>query len=164
MPGKLWSADDDARLLQLRQDMVPSAEIAERFGRSAKACLQRINRMKMQAREAEWARQNGRSPKRRMMAFTDLEAAEVLRLRDELHWTFRSIDKHLGRRPGVCCQRYHHLKATSRRSRDLPRQCAPALQAAVVQPPAPMHRDITAAFFGDPLPGRSALDQRSQST
>lgn len=27
---------------------------------------------------------------------------------------------------------------------------------------ATMHRDLTAAFFGDPLPGYSALDQREQ--
>jgi hypothetical protein len=28
-------------------------------------------------------------------------------------------------------------------------------------PPLPEHRTLTAAFFGDPLPGRSALDRRS---
>lgn len=48
-------------------------------------------------------------------------------------------------------------------SQRIARQTATALAKEIARH-VPQHDSITAAFFGDPLPGRSALDQRSRET
>jgi hypothetical protein len=161
MPGKLWSAEDDAVLLQLRMDGFTVESFADLvFGRTVKACLQRVARMKLQQKEANWARGNGREPRRRMTGFTDDEVAEILRLRDELHWTFPSIDEALDRRPGVCCQKYQQVKSARRCLHQAP----PKPRPTIIRPTVLPYRDLTSAFCGDPPPGRSALDLKLLSS
>lgn len=86
-----------------------------------------------------------------------------------------------GRTPAACRQRWQFLRALDAgkapRERNLARatrwrrsqkqirldaQAKLAMQKPLARPPLPS--SITAFVFGDPLPGRSALDLRRQST
>lgn len=62
----------------------------------------------------------------------------------------------------ACKQQLAKLRALDRRKKNQVK--ADARRAEMQAPPAPhalpQHASLTAAIFGDPLPGRSALDQR----
>lgn len=98
--------------------------------------------------------------------FTAELTAQLLHLRDVEGLSFPEIDKRLGRKPKSSAIKYAMLKgpqnprkAVGERvqadNRPAPQLIADAQARARLQ-----HPTITAAFFGDPLPGRSALDQR----
>lgn len=80
--------------------------------------------------------------------------------------------RHFPMRTGAACKVRYNLSTRALRGVPPP---APRLReykgdgirAATPAPtsdPISHHQDLTAAFFGDPLPGRSALDRKRQST
>lgn len=94
--------------------------------------------------------------------WTDEECATLFHLRDVKHWSFTRIDDHLLRSRGNAAGKYQSLKKhAAKEAGEAPADKAPAhvlIERAVRRALAP--RDLTAAVFGDPLPGRSALDRR----
>jgi hypothetical protein len=74
-----------------------------------------------------------------------------------------AIGVRLQRTRWACKVQYHFLKRGGTpeqlSKQRIQRQHATAL-AKAIRNTRPQHRSITAEFFGDPLPGRSALDQR----
>jgi hypothetical protein len=119
--------------------------IYERFpGRTPKAVMQRHQRL------TRGAKDSGRRP------WTAEQSDEVMRLRDVEHRQFPEIDRLMGRKKGSCAQ--HYRDRVSRRNRTAGHAAAP--KAALRLPPQlPEPATITAWLCGDPLPGRSALDQ-----
>lgn len=93
--------------------------------------------------------------------WTDDECATLLHLRDEKHWSFTRIDDHLLRSRGNAAGKYQSLKKQAAKDAgQTPADKAPAAvlaERAVRRALSPS--DLTAAVFGDPLPGRSALDR-----
>lgn len=109
----------------------------------------------------------GRYVKRHLRkAWPKADEEELLRRRDEEHQSFPEIDAAMGRTPRSCRAKYHQLKADPNPRRGMPE---PGMRVAVT-PAALADRDAryrlrmlqpaAAAIMGDPLPGRSALDQK----
>ncbi|KGT75821.1 hypothetical protein MA20_32035 [Bradyrhizobium japonicum] len=65
-------------------------------------------------------------------------------------WT--AIDKALGRAPRTSRSKWENEQGKERARADK--------AAGAIRPTPAEHQSLTAAFFGDPLPGRSALDRR----
>lgn len=83
--------------------------------------------------------------------WTDADVATLHRMVGE-GALFRDIDTALGRRPNSSAAKYAELRSKAR---------AAELRAPKPSPaPTASHATLTALIFGDPLPGRSALDQR----
>jgi len=158
MDRRYWTAEDDRKLRQFRSNGITYDVIADAFGRTERAC---INRMEKLNRRAAF----GEKPKAAPRAFTDAEVAAIVRMRDVERREFKDIDSALRRNPGVCCQKYQQVKGLQApprrlddvRNADVPPACAADRDERLTL----SHTTITAAFFGDPLPGRSALDMRS---
>lgn len=93
--------------------------------------------------------------------WTDEECAALLHLRDEKHCSFTRIDDHLLRSRGNAAGKYQSLKKLAAKDAgQTPSDKAPAeVLAERATRRALSPRDLTAAVFGDPLPGRSALDR-----
>ncbi|MET4341972.1 hypothetical protein [Bradyrhizobium sp. RT9a] len=95
------------------------------------------------------------------------EDAQLLFLREHAKMCFGDIDKVLELRKGASCDRYRVLRpkpyrvtvdAQQRRTENIvEKEAARARQIACQAPPP---TSLTASFFGDPPPGRSALDQK----
>ncbi|WP_439399016.1 hypothetical protein ACRQ5Q_16795 [Bradyrhizobium sp. PMVTL-01] len=83
--------------------------------------------------------------------WTEEEWATLQRMRaDGVSWS--AIDQALGRQPKSSRSKWENERAKERIRADK--------AAAASKPPPAEHQSLTAAFFGDPLPGRSALDRR----
>ena len=144
---RLWLAEDDRKLLALRAEGVAWDAIYQRFpGRTPKAVMQRHQRLTRGE-----AKESGRLP-----WTTTEQSDEVMRLRDVEHRQFPEIDRIMGRKKGSSAQHYRDL--VSQRNRAAGKVAAPkaALRA---RPQLPDPASITAWLCGDPLPGRSALDE-----
>ncbi|WP_439392360.1 hypothetical protein ACRQ5Q_22455 [Bradyrhizobium sp. PMVTL-01] len=98
--------------------------------------------------------------------WTHDEDTQLLFLREHVKMSFADIDVILKRKPDAARGRYRVLRPqayrikvapTERHTRNIvEREALRARQAASLAPPLSM----TAAFFGDPPPGRSALDKK----
>ncbi|MES2671599.1 MAG: hypothetical protein V4673_14440 [Pseudomonadota bacterium] len=99
------------------------------------------------------------------LPWTDEEVAELFRLRDVEQLMFKDIDVRLNRRAGASWQKYDAV-ASANGKRIKPEPGAITISVTEQQiaeraaRAALSHRTLTAAFFGDPLPGYSALDRR----
>lgn len=83
--------------------------------------------------------------------WTEKEWATLKRMRAEgALWT--AIDEALGRQPKSSRSKWENERGKERVRADV--------AARAVRPVLAEHQSLTAAFFGDPLPGRSALDRR----
>lgn len=138
---RLWTSDEDQRLLALRERGLVWDAICIQFpGRTAAAVKQRSNLLR---RTGGAMTMSGRRP------WTTAETAEVARLRDveQLQWS--QIDCIMQRPPGSSGSHYRsHVSRGPRAGTVAPR------------PVLPEPATITAWLCGDPLPGRSALDSR----
>ncbi|SDD94290.1 hypothetical protein SAMN05216337_1017108 [Bradyrhizobium brasilense] len=153
--GLPWTDDDRAKLLQLRADGNPWKDIALELGRPVLSCRTiHGNLVRASTPLAE-----------RKRRWTEAEVAEMIRLREVEHKPWSQIDALLQRPDGGSAQKYEGLR--------LPKKpVAPHLTGGRVNDAAAIadrekrrgleHPTLTAAFFGDPLPGRSALDKRRQ--
>lgn len=94
--------------------------------------------------------------------FTDEDRKEVVRLRMFMHWSFKRIAAQYGCTPSGAYTAYQDGLRDGMYAGGLPdrvRQYQADAAARVAEIP-PDTRDLTARFFGDPLPGRRALDRR----
>jgi hypothetical protein len=160
----IWTADDDARLEQMHADRVSWPEIANAFpGRSIALCQCALSRIR--ARRALGKVKGRVSP-----PWSEAETATLLARRDAGE-RFEEIGASTGRTPIACRQRYnvskrakgqpqrlrHHAGATKVR---LLAAIQPAPKSSDLAPSDLAPSSLTAAFCGDPLPGRSALDRK----
>jgi hypothetical protein len=164
MSRRYWNDQDDAKLRQMRADRISFFDIGIALDRTEKGCIGRME--KLQARDRLLAA--GEKPTETPKSFTDAEVATLLRMRDVEKRQFWEIDAALGRRPGVSSWKYKALLLAA--GRIAPRLISGDTREAKVSAKqiadrdarlALSHPNVTAAFFGDPLPGHSALDLRS---
>lgn len=150
-PTNPWLAEDVALLTRLVEANESNAVIAERLGRSVRAVKAKISRMTLPKRIC-----------RPRSLWPAEEAKELLRLRDEMRLGWSEIATRLNRPSSSCHTKYYALKN--------PTVTYKVIQREVISTEA--HEDwvrrmmlspssLTAAMFGDPLPGYSALDKRA---
>ena len=146
-----WSRDEVATLLRLRDvESRTFTAIGLVVGRSGRCCSFKYRKLRPHAVNPM-----------RPWSSDDLAALQRLREVDGLTWS--AIGRLLGRNLSSCHGRYHcmrRLVVEPKRER-VPAPAAVFAERAARQ--ALQHRDFTSEFFGDPLPGRSALDQRRAS-
>jgi len=97
------------------------------------------------------------------------DLATLVRMREVERCRWSDIDRTLNRSDGGACGKYASL-----RREELPRHPAEAggrVEVSTAQEidrsarkQAAMRRDLTGEVFGDPPPGYSALDKRSEAT
>lgn len=158
----IWTADDDARLEQMHADRVSWPEIATAFpGRSISLCQVALTRIR--------ARRARGQIKGRVAPWSDAETSTLLARRDAGE-RFEEIGASTGRTAIACRQRYNVSKRAKGQPQRLRRHAGATkvrLLASVQPAPKPdlapsdlAPASLTAAFCGDPLPGRSALDRK----
>lgn len=94
----------------------------------------------------------------RKRIWTTGEKAKLYDLRVIGKKTFPDIDAALGRTRGASCAKFNEVFGPAMDARA--DRTVPAPKTIHAPKHQPQHKDLTAAFFGDPLPGRSALDRR----
>jgi hypothetical protein len=162
---RTWSDADNARLLQLEAEKVPREEIAQRLRKTRQQVNGQIGRLRMRQNLRE-RRANARG----IVHGAPWLADEIERLLALGHtarldeWPAIAETHFPGRTAKACKQQYYNCRA-ARASLGAKAQLQEPEAAAV---PVRAHRaetrepqSITAAVFGDPPPGRSALDQRA---
>lgn len=129
-------------------------DVALQCGHSKGSCRTTLNRLLReiaQGHDVSYGKADPRNPKR---YWSKADEAELYRLRTVDGKTFPAIDILLGRPDGASAQKFAAL-----------RRAAPAaangIERRAIHAPkqVPEHTEMTAAQFGDPLPGRSALDK-----
>lgn len=156
--GKDWTAEDRELLLVMRRKKKTWVDIGAHFEVSATAArLQYFRLMNPGAKEPEhhanirWIEEENRELIARVDGGEDIGeiAASLMRTR----W--------------ACIVQYHALKRGERPITPTPMavvfKAARERKGEAVQRSLDTraeHQSLTAAFFGDPLPGRSALDQK----
>ena len=163
-----WTAEQDADLLRLASEQQFTAlQLAEYFRVTTGAAEQRLYYLRRKLRA-----EGILAPTRRPERWSDFDNERLLaavtpgqRFSDK---AFHSIAKQLNRSPSACRSQYRLLKAaqvlaevraarTSKphRTRAEIGAAAKAARQAIAEP-----LSLTAAFFGDPRPGQSALDKK----
>lgn len=175
MSNKRWSKEDAELLLAMKRQKVARRKIAAHFGVTVHACDMKVVKLRAAAKAAA----NGERPKRQPagqsrperrtqpapVRWSQAENDELVR-RADARETFEAIGAALGRTRWACKVHYHAIKrgtaaaiaAPPARKKATQRQEATAA-ARQFRETAPYHSTLTAAFCGDPLPGRSALDR-----
>jgi hypothetical protein len=156
-----WTPDQLALLDQMAADGKSSwDEIGEACGHTGPSAQSTYCRRRHLAEAVGNAmpRKDGRKP------WSQVEIAEMVHLRDVEKLTFWEIDARLGRKKGSSNSKYHMVDCAT------PLHGPAEAGANIKITPAQLadrdarkrleHSSLTAAFCGDPLPGRSALDQR----
>lgn len=160
-----WTADEDAALLRLVEARTAWAAIASETGRSHESCRSRRQILERRAVRSREAAAKGLPPPRLQQPWSDADCTTLLRLRDVEHLDFTEIDRVLGRRAGCSGFKYRVLMDMPARPKFVTGERAMVLSAAQIADRDELarlrHHSITAALCGDPLPGRSALDQRN---
>ena len=149
MESKTWTDAEVQQLQKMLDEGLSAGAIAERIGRTRRAVIAKIGRI-----------QNGVAPNVRK-SWSDSEIESLLSLRDKYSLGWDQIGYRLGRPSGSVYSKYMCLKYETTRHAADPRISVPSAseqQWRHRQALAP--RDLTAAVFGDPLPGFSALDKR----
>ncbi len=175
---RMWTKEDRDLLLEMKAGRRPGKQIAAHFGVSVRAIdiqyerirhpefkLKRELNRKYKTRpglKGTW-RPKPKGSLRSGDRWTEQEN-ETLLARGDKGEEFGEIGQALNRSRWACKIQYHALKRgaakipsedkrfkTSREITDL------RIREIIAN--RPEHKSLTAAFFGDPLPGRSALDQ-----
>lgn len=159
-----WTPEQLALLQQLRADDIDWPEVSQRCGHPLPSC--RTTLTKLQQRQARIAagklpaeKASGKGhPKNPKRLWTEKDVEELIRLRTIEGKEFREIDCALGRIKGTSCAKFYSLRRPEAKAKvgGGPFE----IRAIHASNRLPQHDSITAEFFGDPLPGRSALDQR----
>lgn len=99
--------------------------------------------------------------------WTESDVQKMIRLREIDKMIWAEIDRELGRKAGSSCGKYDSLRRIRTREKmqvskrggggrvDISEAEQQRAARRTLQ-----HDSLTGAFFGDPLPGRSALDQK----
>lgn len=151
-----------ALLVQMLADGRSWTEIGEACGHSANSCSTTHSRRQKQASAAAQL-----PSKSKGMPWSAEELARLRYLRDVLRWQFKAIGRDLGRTESSCNTKY----VVSTDGPVTHGQLEAGMRVAVT-PEALADRDARyqlrmqqspiAALLGEPLPGRSALDQREK--
>lgn len=166
-PRRYWNDEEVALLLQLRMDDVSHAAIAKVLGRTEHSChlkLAHIDRVAQRRAELIAA---GIEPKRQPNGWSEEECADLIRMRELERMGYEAIGAKLNRGAKLCALKYRTLRPLPDNQRKKSKKSEPTHwvpQAQIIDRDARKvlaHRSLTSAFFGDPLPGRSALDRRS---
>jgi hypothetical protein len=148
-PTNYWSVEDVALLKRLVEADTPNADISERMGRSVLSIKAKISRMAMPKRLAVRS------------SWSDEASKQLLMLRDEMNLGWTEIAKRLDRAGSSCHTRYYILKNPTVPHKVVQRDPVDAeTHREWSRRLSLSHASLTAAFFGDPLPGCSALDKR----
>jgi IS30 family transposase len=152
-PTNPWLDADVELLRKLAADNASSAEISERLGRSVSSVKAKISRLCLPART------------RTQKAWAPEEMEQLFFFRDKMRLNWNEIGRRLNRPHSTCYMRYYdfHRKPPEHKvSKE-----APSEPVNMERHREWRHRQslspvsLTAAIFGDPLPGYSALDRRS---
>jgi hypothetical protein len=147
---KYWRMEDVALLRRLVEADTPNADIAERMGRSVMSIKAKIARLCMPKRLANRS------------SWSEESTKQLLMLRDEMGLGWTEIGKRLDRAGSSCHTRYYILKNPTVPHKVAQREPVGAeAHREWLRRQSLSHASLTAAFFGDPLPGCSALDKRS---
>lgn len=153
MWGKPWSEEDVAQLrLYVAEGLTPE-EIGRKMDRPAGGIKTKIKRIKG-------------TPVKRRVPWTKEDLDKLVHLKESAKLSWDEISARLNRPSGTVYSKYEYLKNQAAFG---PRhaECRENIPALILteqrhrQSLTP--RDLTAAFFGDPLPGYSALDRRGAS-
>jgi transposase len=146
-----WSADEIARAETLRGDGKSVAEIADRLGRTEGSVATKLSRIRR-----DRGKIIGAPPLKSRTAWCEDDVAEVIRLREEEKLTWAEIDRRMNRPSGSSCYKYESLR---RPKVDVSKYGGGGRIKPPARSPAVEYATLTAAFFKDPPPGRSALDK-----
>jgi hypothetical protein len=157
-----WTEEEVATLQRMRGHGAEPKQIGETLGRTVVSVWRKLKQVRVAAERAEAKVAAGLKARRPLRLWTTEEIDVLHRMRDAGHM-FTDIDRALDRGIGSSATKYGELHPSGAIkpiagydrtgvSHDLLRERYRRM--------ALEHRDLTAAFFGDPLPGRSALDQR----
>ena len=180
---KMWTSEDRDLLLKMKAEKIPGKQIAEHFRVSVRAVdiqYERIRHPEFKVKRELSRKYNTRSglkgtwrPKPRGSLrsgdrWTEQEN-ETLLTRGDLGHEFGEIGKSINRSRWACKCQYHALKRGTAKSPAEDKRFKTAketidLRIRETLANRPEHKSLTAAFFGDPLPGRSALDQKRASS
>ncbi len=160
MTYRRWTTADDDLLIALTRQTDPRMSwpaLGERFGVTRQAVFGRYKKV-VALRELP--------PKRgQSTRWTKAEDAELLR-RCDAGEPFDKVARDFGRSSFACKQHYNILKrpAAAITAAVRPSRAAESLrltEAERLRVQSLVHDSLTAWFCGDPLPGRSALDQKA---
>ncbi len=161
MTCRRWTTADDDLLITLVRQTQPRMSwpaIGDRFGVTRQSAFHRYKKL-LKLRGLPW--KQGVATR-----WTKAQDAELLR-RCDAGETFDQLAPDFGRSHAACKQRYNILKRPvvvtvavppSRATRS-----ARLTEVERLRVQALVHDSLTAWFCGDPLPGRSALDQKAQA-
>jgi hypothetical protein len=165
MTTRYWSEHEVATLLRMREQGSPAADIACAVGRSESCLWRKLRQMRKAAARAESELAAGLELKRPMRLWRADELEMLHRMRAEGH-LFTDIDRALGRGIGASSTKFSELHPSGV-VKAMPGVDGAAVSADLLRERdrrmSVQHHDLTAAFFGDPLPGQSALDRRKSA-
>jgi hypothetical protein len=162
MANLFWTEEEVATLQRMRGQGAKPKQIAEAIGRSVISVWRKLKQMRVAAERVQATTAAGLKARRPLRLWTAEDIDVLHRMRAAGH-LFTDIDRALDRGIGASATKYGELHPSGAIkpiagydrtgvSHDLLRQRDRRM--------ALQHHDLTAAIFGDPLPGRSALDQR----
>lgn len=110
----------------------------------------------------------------RKLSAEEIAEAEALRSDNPKHWTYKRLARRYGCSDTCMCNNLNPLAREKKRARQLERDRRAREDSDIIKRPRvtsrdlalarrripPDTRDFTARFFGDPIPGMSALDRR----
>lgn len=155
-----WTDEQCAILMDRRAYNVDWSDIAEALGHSSKSCQHKHSRILQARRDAKLGIGQRRAKSNRRPWGSD-DIARLIEMREVQRMQYGDIDVALGRALGTSCSKYLALRrgleaasnwngrieiTAAERERDARRHLT--------------HSTLTGWVFGDPLPGRSALDRR----
>lgn len=151
-----WTAAQKEMLLRLAAaEQQGWDEIAAECGHSEGSCRTTLNNLLRRIAEDHGVIFGKDDPRCSKRYWSAADAAELRRLRTVEKLPFPEIDRRLGRAEGASAQKFRALR--------LEPPADVVLTRAIHAPKyIPEHKTLTAAFFGDPQPGRSALDRRQK--
>jgi hypothetical protein len=154
---KPWTPEQLAMLAPGREAGKSWDDLAIATGHSAQSCRTMLPVLKRRQREAE-AAAAGESPPRRVIkrTWSHADVRILIHMRVVEKRPFPAIDAALNRPEGSSSSKFHTLRQ--------PGVTVPVVEAKQAAPKVGLsHTSLTAELCGDPLPGRSALDQKRQA-
>lgn len=147
-----WNTDDDQKMLDLRSAGLAWKEVAERMGRTDQGCCARYRKL---------VPQNERKRYAKGMRWTEEEEATLKQLIGEGRKA-RQIAHFMGKELQPVYSKIQQMRQPGRQLHiELdPRVYVPEHIKEDRDRRMRAERDITAEFFGDPVPGQSALDKK----
>jgi hypothetical protein len=157
-----WTPEQLALLQKLRADGVDWPEVSARCGHSEGSCATTLSMLqRRQARiaagelpadKAAFSKGHPKNPKR---FWTEADVQTLIPMVTVEGKTCVDVDHVLGRSEGASAEKFNRLRRP---------EATTGFEVRKIHAPKalPQHTSLTAEFFGDPLPGRSALDQRAR--